>query len=291
MTYYYTDAQGTALATADAQGNLVTTADYRPYGEQALGTATAGPAYTGHVNDADTGLVYMQQRYYDPEIGRFESIDSVRPDAGNYFEFNRFSYVEDNPINRVDQDGRLSETVDFEDSDLVRAPSQRHGDLIDRHSSMDDCALCLSEKSSKKKRSSKPVHGPALSYDEVMAIIKQNNNSGQSAELVIAMAWKESNFIPDAKSSSSSATGLLMVTRPAAAEVGAKFSDMTNPAKNIAAGTAYLSLRITWAHGNVASGLDGYGTGSGYSGDIINAASQLQASPGDHDEILDSIHE
>lgn len=28
-----------------------------------------GLGYTGHESDARTGLVYMQQRYYDPELG------------------------------------------------------------------------------------------------------------------------------------------------------------------------------------------------------------------------------
>ena len=37
-----------------------------------------GPGYTGHVTDAATGLVYMQQRYYDPMIGqRLLSVDPV----------------------------------------------------------------------------------------------------------------------------------------------------------------------------------------------------------------------
>ena len=74
--YYYTDAQGTVLAKADAQGNIVASYDYTPYGVQVLGTSPSGPTgYTGHVNDAESGFVYMQQRYYDPVVGRFLSVD------------------------------------------------------------------------------------------------------------------------------------------------------------------------------------------------------------------------
>lgn len=106
VTYVYTDPQGTPLAEADDNGNITATFDYKPYGGQALGSPRAGPGYTGHVNDPDTGLVYMQARYYDPIAGRFLSIDPVGPEAGNAFNFNRYTYANANPIKNIDPDGR-----------------------------------------------------------------------------------------------------------------------------------------------------------------------------------------
>ena len=96
VTYVYTDAQGTPVMEADAQGNVTATFDYAPYGAQALGTPPAGPGYTGHVNDPDTGFVYMQARYYDP----------VGPSPGELFHFNRYDYTNNNPISNIDPDGR-----------------------------------------------------------------------------------------------------------------------------------------------------------------------------------------
>jgi len=105
--YYYTDAQGTVLAKTDAQGNILATHDYKPYGAQVLGTPPSGPTgYTGHVNDPDTGLVYMQARYYDPDLGRFLSVDPVGPTPNKVFGFNRYNYVNNNPVINVDPDGR-----------------------------------------------------------------------------------------------------------------------------------------------------------------------------------------
>ncbi len=106
VTYVYTDAQGTPLAKADASGTIIATFDYAPYGSQALGTPPSGPGYTGHVNDPDTGLVYMQARYYDPVVGRFLSVDPVGPSPGNLFHFNRYDYADNNPIGNIDPDGR-----------------------------------------------------------------------------------------------------------------------------------------------------------------------------------------
>jgi RHS repeat-associated protein len=106
VTYYYTDAQGTPLATADAQGNIISTAEYRPYATQVLGQPADGPGYTGHVNDADAGLVYMQARYYDTELGRFLSVDPATPSAGGTFKINRYDYANNNPSTNSDPDGR-----------------------------------------------------------------------------------------------------------------------------------------------------------------------------------------
>ncbi len=111
VTYVYTDAQGTPLAEADANGNITARFDYTPYGVSvpSMGPAPNGPGYTGHVNDPDTGLVYMQARYYDPAVGRFLSVDPVSPAPGNLFNFNRYDYTSNNPLNHTDPDGRCSD--------------------------------------------------------------------------------------------------------------------------------------------------------------------------------------
>ncbi len=74
-----------------------------------LGSPKAGPGYTGHVNDPDTGFVYMQARYYDPVVGRFLSVDPVVPEAEDVFGFNRYNYAHDNAIANKDPDGRKIE--------------------------------------------------------------------------------------------------------------------------------------------------------------------------------------
>ena len=107
---YYTDPQGTVLAKTDAQGNIIARYDYTPYGNSvaSLGSPPNGPGYTGHVNDPETGLVYMQQRYYQPD-GRFLSPDPMSPKAGDLSSFNRYAYANNNPINHTDPDGRCVE--------------------------------------------------------------------------------------------------------------------------------------------------------------------------------------
>ena len=108
VTYVYTDPQGTPLVQADASGNVIAKYDYTPYGNSiaSLGAAPNGPGYTGHVNDPETGLVYMQARYYQP-TGRFLSPDPVEPSAGNVYGFNRYAYANNNPIINTDPTGEF----------------------------------------------------------------------------------------------------------------------------------------------------------------------------------------
>jgi len=112
ITYYYTDPQGTTLATTDEEGNVLAVADRRPYGEQAMGEPKPGPGYTGHVDDPDSGLVYMQARYYDPMNGRFLSIDPKAITPGAPAQFARYSYANGNPIANIDPDGRRAVVAD-----------------------------------------------------------------------------------------------------------------------------------------------------------------------------------
>jgi RHS repeat-associated protein len=77
-------------------------------GVQLTGLSTTGSAigFTGHVNDPQTDLVYMQQRYYDPIAGRFLSVDPVVTDASIGRRFNRYVYANNSPYKYVDPDGR-----------------------------------------------------------------------------------------------------------------------------------------------------------------------------------------
>jgi RHS repeat-associated protein len=106
VIYIYTDPQGTPLAEAGADGGISATFDYRPYGKVVLGSTPSGPGYTGHVSDPDVDLVYMQQRYYDPVVSRFLSIDPIAPDRNTGRGFNRYTYAASNPSTFKDPDGR-----------------------------------------------------------------------------------------------------------------------------------------------------------------------------------------
>ena len=55
--------------------------------------------FTGHRHNDGLGLIYMNARYYAPELRRFISADTIVPEPGNPMAFNRYAYAYQNPIN------------------------------------------------------------------------------------------------------------------------------------------------------------------------------------------------
>lgn len=107
-TYQHTDALGSPVAVTDENRTVVERTEYEPYGAVTNRPLRDGPGYTGHVEDAATGLVQMQQRYYDPGIGRFLSVDPVTADGNTGDNFNRYWYANNNPYRYYDPDGRCT---------------------------------------------------------------------------------------------------------------------------------------------------------------------------------------
>jgi RHS repeat-associated protein len=104
--YLHTDALGSpALATNQSRAVAERT-EYEPYGRVVNRALRDGPGYTGHVEDKATAMVYMQQRYYDPMIGRFLSVDPVTAYTKPGQNFNRYWYANNNPYKFTDPDGR-----------------------------------------------------------------------------------------------------------------------------------------------------------------------------------------
>lgn len=106
VEYIHTDALGTPIAVTDANRNVIERSEYEPFGQLLNRTLADGPGFTGHVQDAATGLTYMQQRYYDPLVARFLSVDPVTAYASPVPNFNRYLYAANNPYRFLDPDGR-----------------------------------------------------------------------------------------------------------------------------------------------------------------------------------------
>jgi RHS repeat-associated protein len=59
--------------------------------------------------DTETGLYYLQSRYYNPEWDRFINADALGEIVGQLVSHNLFAYCRNNPVSRLDSDGYRDE--------------------------------------------------------------------------------------------------------------------------------------------------------------------------------------
>jgi RHS repeat-associated protein len=123
VRYQHTDALGSPVAETSETGAVLKRNSYEPYGASWGATSIDGTGYTGHVTDRDTGLTYMQQRYYDPQTLRFVSIDPQPADPSVAFQ--RYGYAAANPFRFGDPDGRqVAEFVERIDPEAESRPEE-----------------------------------------------------------------------------------------------------------------------------------------------------------------------
>jgi len=110
--YLHTDALGSPVAVTDESRSVIQRSEYEPYGAVLNRAHDDRPGYTGHVADAATGLVQMQQRYYWPAGGIFLSTDPVTAYDQPIGQFHRYRYANNSPYKFTDPDGRRSVVKD-----------------------------------------------------------------------------------------------------------------------------------------------------------------------------------
>jgi len=111
--WFHSDHLGSTRLVTNQDGKVAQRYDYEPFG---LGSSQiAGKKFEndigfgGHRADANTGLSYMGARYYDPQLARFISPDSVLPEELNPQGLNRYSYTYNNPMSYTDPTGSIPE--------------------------------------------------------------------------------------------------------------------------------------------------------------------------------------
>lgn len=88
------------ISVTDANGAAITDSTH---------IANVNPLrYRGYYYDSETGLYYLQSRYYDPVVGRWINADipeTLTADFENMTQNNLFAYCFNNSVNMCDLDG------------------------------------------------------------------------------------------------------------------------------------------------------------------------------------------
>jgi RHS repeat-associated protein len=114
--YWHKDHLGSIVASTNQNLTVIERMAYEPFGKRRFtsgqydqaGTIDAqstNRGFTGHEHLDSLDFIHMNARVYDPDIGRFMSPDPTVSYVHNPQSFNRYSYTQNNPLNRIDPDG------------------------------------------------------------------------------------------------------------------------------------------------------------------------------------------
>jgi len=108
MTYLHHDQAGSTRLLTGSTGTVTGKCTYGAYGAPTCeGASTTPLGFDGQYTSADTGLIYMRSRVYDPSTAQFLTVDpAVSLTRAPY------NYAGDNPVNRVDPDGLSAEGIE-----------------------------------------------------------------------------------------------------------------------------------------------------------------------------------
>ncbi len=103
--FLHQDQLGSTRLLTDLSGGIVAAYSYTPYGKPTAvtGSATTPIGFAGQYTDAESGLIYLRARYYDPTTAQFITIDPAFTTT-----LAPYSYANDNPINVIDPTGLCS---------------------------------------------------------------------------------------------------------------------------------------------------------------------------------------
>ena len=111
--FFRRNLQGDIIAILNTAGQTVVSYEYDPWGNILAVTgslaSTLGVAnpfrYRGYYYDNESGLYYLQTRYYDPAVGRFINADGFTSTGQGLLGNNMYAYCLNNPISYTDSSG------------------------------------------------------------------------------------------------------------------------------------------------------------------------------------------
>ena len=111
MYYYVLNLQGDVIAIVTTWGETYGTYTYDAWGNvisQSGSIASINPIrYRGYYYDSETGLYYLQSRYYDPQVRRFINADGYASVGQGFIGYNMFAYCINNPVAGIDATGEM----------------------------------------------------------------------------------------------------------------------------------------------------------------------------------------
>jgi RHS repeat-associated protein len=112
--FFLSDKLSARAAIIDNNGSIVGRQATLPYGEELnLSGQTDAHLFTSYRRDSETNTDYAVNRQYHQGVGRFNRVDPVEGSIANPQSLNRYTYVQNDPVNMTDPDGLIPCTIFF----------------------------------------------------------------------------------------------------------------------------------------------------------------------------------
>ncbi|WP_413110354.1 RHS repeat-associated core domain-containing protein [Thaumasiovibrio sp. DFM-14] len=190
IRYLHYDALGSVDMITDCYGFIVERRSYDPWGktrniqwadEDDASTlrqfTLTNRGYTGHEQLPEVGMIHMNGRVYDQELGRFLSADPIIKSPYMTNSFNRYSYVTNNPLKYVDPTGFVLVEGSGQDDGLGRTSVDLGGPKDQRRESNRNNGRDRHHQGSDTSKNnsliSEPVDEQQITYSEIPSVESQ----------------------------------------------------------------------------------------------------------------------
>ncbi len=129
--YYVMNPHGDVVQLLDENGNVTKSYEYDSFGNEVKPDKKDDNPfrYAGEYYDKETASIYLRARYYQPQLGRFQTRDTYTGEDDDPLTLHLYTYCGNDAVNNVDPSGHFFETLldiaSFADSfvSFVKSPS------------------------------------------------------------------------------------------------------------------------------------------------------------------------
>ncbi len=138
VAYLTADHLGSPRINTDRDGNVASRHDYHPFGEEITAVTTSiripdlgydvdsvRKKFTGYERDDESGLDFADARMYVNQLGRFTGVDAGAFTPADPQNFNRYIYVQNNPMKFVDPTGKDLE-LKGDDAEYIKSQLEEY---------------------------------------------------------------------------------------------------------------------------------------------------------------------
>jgi RHS repeat-associated protein len=115
VSFYGCDGLGSTRFLTDGTANITDTYAYDAFGNEIASTGSTANnyLYAGQQWDPDLGHYFLRARYYNPNTGRFLTLDTYEGDQEEPLSLHKYIYGQHDPADNTDPSGMFTQAQGY----------------------------------------------------------------------------------------------------------------------------------------------------------------------------------